>query len=359
MVLHIGSPKTGTSAIQTFLAQNYDALNKSGIIYPGKGKSFFTNAQQGKISSGNGVNIAKYFRNPNNKQNQNAYSEFCKYITSQKKRCLLYSSEAFWNLKKQHLQMMYDLCKRNNYNVKIILYLRNQKEMLIASYAQAIKSTSFTSDIYTYYRRKKFLLDYKIKLDMLSEVFGKKNLKIFCYTRDGLIENFLNALDLNQEQKEHFKMISYKVNPTPHKYELAFLQSVNQLKEHDRSFSDRLTYLQRDSKEKLSLPNDLCKEMEKRYLKTNKFIAEEYGIVISNACGVSDQNIQETENMSVFDEVSAKLIFSLHEDVGILQKQLKKIQKKYVYLQITLTIIILVYLSSVSIYFLNHFHLSE
>lgn len=35
LIIHIGGPKTGTTAIQTALAENRDVLRKNGILYSG------------------------------------------------------------------------------------------------------------------------------------------------------------------------------------------------------------------------------------------------------------------------------------------------------------------------------------
>ncbi|WP_372370692.1 hypothetical protein [Candidatus Uabimicrobium sp. HlEnr_7] len=341
LFLHIGSPKTGTSAIQVFCAQNYRILKKMGIIYPGEKKDFFVDAIQGKISSGNGVFIARYFREPNNKKYQEAYREFCKQLKSKKRYTLLYSSEAFWNLKRKHFEQIYNLCDSHNCKIQIVLYLRSQKEMLLSSYAQAIKAKSLTVDIDNYYHNFTHVLNYEKKLQILSKVFKKKNLHILKYTTHSLVKDFLQALGINKEYKK-FRIVSQKFNPTPNINELEFLRNINAEQKNDRSFSDRLLYLKTESDEtvNLTLPKDLEVEMDSVFAATNKFIAKEYGVVIGESRDMSlGNNVEKHANMSPFDEIAAKMIYSLHEDVTQQRKEIGRLEKKYMYTNIILAIL--------------------
>jgi len=51
LTLHIGTQKTGSSALQSFLALNSDLLADYGILYPEH--SSFSSAKMGEVSSGN------------------------------------------------------------------------------------------------------------------------------------------------------------------------------------------------------------------------------------------------------------------------------------------------------------------
>ena len=51
--LHIGPPKTGTSALQVFFARNAKALRRQGLIYP-----WAERAAGGEITTGNAAWLA-------------------------------------------------------------------------------------------------------------------------------------------------------------------------------------------------------------------------------------------------------------------------------------------------------------
>jgi len=56
LILHVGPPKTGTSALQVFLAQNSSALKRLGLLYPRL--DAFDVGEQGGVASGNGFTLA-------------------------------------------------------------------------------------------------------------------------------------------------------------------------------------------------------------------------------------------------------------------------------------------------------------
>ena len=56
LFLHIGHPKTGTSALQVFLAQNREILLQHNLDYPPIGK--YEEAFEGGIAAGNGRDIS-------------------------------------------------------------------------------------------------------------------------------------------------------------------------------------------------------------------------------------------------------------------------------------------------------------
>jgi hypothetical protein len=56
LILHVGPPKTGTSALQVFLAQNAAALRRLGLVYPRL--DAFDVGRRGGVASGNGFTLA-------------------------------------------------------------------------------------------------------------------------------------------------------------------------------------------------------------------------------------------------------------------------------------------------------------
>jgi hypothetical protein len=56
LVLHVGPPKTGTSALQWFFAQNAAALRRIGLWYPER--DGFAAAKRDEVASGNGYSLA-------------------------------------------------------------------------------------------------------------------------------------------------------------------------------------------------------------------------------------------------------------------------------------------------------------
>lgn len=120
--LHIGMPKTGTSALQQFLLLNRDQLSEQGIYYPehdlgGNGISSGNGEMLVHIAENHGVDRAKSYLN--------------KLKAGAGEHDLLLSSEFFFN----YPGLIHEICP----DASIILYYRNPISLLESSYNQAVK----------------------------------------------------------------------------------------------------------------------------------------------------------------------------------------------------------------------------
>jgi hypothetical protein len=122
LVLHVGHGKTGTSAIQSFLALNQKNLNEFGIIYPDNGS--LEDAKNGMISSGNGAMALNWVPR-----------------TEYQGKTILFSSEyLFWEINEDYL---FSLKEKFN-SVKIILWSRNLLDFSYSEWGQYVKRHGMT-----------------------------------------------------------------------------------------------------------------------------------------------------------------------------------------------------------------------
>lgn len=129
--LHIGMPKTGTSALQKFLLTNKEVLEKGGYFYPGH--SFDRN----NISSGNGEQLVYIAKN----EGIDAAKNYLNTIRDESAGLnLLLSSEFFFNSPKLIKQIIPDAV--------IIVYFRNPLTLLESSYNQSVKRLGQTHPFY-------------------------------------------------------------------------------------------------------------------------------------------------------------------------------------------------------------------
>lgn len=120
--LHIGTPKTGTSALQKFLVENRSELEKRGFSYPAHALGEYD------ISSGNGQEIVNLGVN---RGTEKARGYLQSLIKKSKSRNVLISTEAFYGYPK----LIHEVIP----SAKIIIYFRNQLDLVESSYNQAIK----------------------------------------------------------------------------------------------------------------------------------------------------------------------------------------------------------------------------
>lgn len=207
--LHIGLPKTGTTALQSFLRANEAALARSGICFPDLG-----------------------FRYPNILANRNAHFLIASYDTaphtasftpqeeyytaldqlaalSEEYGKILLSDELIWRICNRHSDFLptvkQDLASRGM-ELKVIVYLRRQDEFVQSRYRQRIK----TGETFSFYefldtlRQNKYPLDFYDSLNKISDAIGRDNLIIRIYEKcqyEGfghtLCSDFLTIFDLS------------------------------------------------------------------------------------------------------------------------------------------------------------------
>ncbi|SKA91334.1 hypothetical protein SAMN02745704_02319 [Paucidesulfovibrio gracilis DSM 16080] len=123
LYLHIGTPKTGSSAIQTFLEQNREVLRSKGIDYPG-GPAKKT---QFSAQSGNGRDLC--LAKPDSKE----YKHALRQIQASEFDTVLVSSEFFIAQSDERMARLHKAL--SDFDIHIIAYLRRQ-DLYLQSYLQ-------------------------------------------------------------------------------------------------------------------------------------------------------------------------------------------------------------------------------
>lgn len=139
VIIHVGPPKTGTSAIQRWCINNAKLLASEGIFYPEH------DLDKNGVSSGNLLSVC-------NIENRDKEKKSAKVTVSTTKlkntmelfyesncKLMLLSSEFFI----QHLETL----KKVIPNVRFIAYLRNPIEVIESNYNQGVKRSGFTNRI--------------------------------------------------------------------------------------------------------------------------------------------------------------------------------------------------------------------
>lgn len=183
IILHIGQGKTGTSAIQSFLALNTVGLKSSGIAYPHH-KSF-DRARRGGISSGNFRRTQEY--------DEKIIKRIRKYSESK----ILFSSEFLLNLISGDPDRLENLKK--SFEVELILFVRDPIEGLVSSYGQSVKrggNYKEISDFVENYRTPEEVLRF---LNLANSRQWKVEIINFTRCRADLIGVFLDRLGVGRE----------------------------------------------------------------------------------------------------------------------------------------------------------------
>lgn len=185
--LHIGHPKTGSSAFQTCLARSHNALANEGILYPYHRS--FAHASRNHISSGN-LSIGPEGENwiisgvlPAIKANPD-YKKF------------IFSNENLIHRLADFTSILDSL--RNSYEFHVLLVVRDPIEQLASVYQQLVKRHGYTRGY------EDFLLDHGYRCNATHkaaaalEALDKSNVSysLFNYStlKNSVIDSLLRAI---------------------------------------------------------------------------------------------------------------------------------------------------------------------
>lgn len=193
LYLHIGTPKTGTSFMQTFLREHNDLIGKQGYVYPNLGMKF---PGIGKARNG-------HFLIVKGETAETIYSSAIEKLTAlaAEYENVILSEEGLWNNDFNIARFVKDM-KALDVKVKILVYLRRQDLYLQSQWAQNVKE-SMTKDFYTFAQETKIRMNYYEQLCVLREIVGQENMLVRVYekqqfsgVRKNLLSDFFETVGL-------------------------------------------------------------------------------------------------------------------------------------------------------------------
>lgn len=221
LYLHVGTTKTATSSIQRFLEENRTVLEKYGYcfpdslhVYPEANRRRNAHFLIGKVNDENGVE---------DKQKEEEYlEEGLQQIRTafQTYDNVILTDESIWYAlsysKKSLLRELKKEADKQQYQIKVIVYLRRQDALLISRWNQEVKQ-NFTSaavmtcEEYVAVSEKKEnkIFYYAKKLDEIADVIGKDHLIVRRFSPESwkdrsIIHDFMHeiGLDVTDEFEE-------------------------------------------------------------------------------------------------------------------------------------------------------------
>lgn len=210
LFLHIGQEKTATTSIQSFFATNRDYFSTShNLLYPtspgnpnhiGTAIYFGTNPRLDELRKANNLfQSEKYmaFRNRFPVEFEHEIKGYDKVVISNE-HC---SSRLVLESEIRTLKSFFSAYFTK---ITIILYLRNQADMITSSYSTSIKSGS-PHDLQTFYESHKNNLNYYKLVKLWADVFDSENIVVRPYDKtkwknQNIIDDFLSLIGFNPEE---------------------------------------------------------------------------------------------------------------------------------------------------------------
>jgi hypothetical protein len=278
LYIHIGTPKTGTTALQNFFYINQDTLKSYGISYPLNHVWYMAHHRLGWS-----FNIGREYNHPAGLKGPD--EEWSQVLNSRDDKILI-SSEILSNCHKENIRSIRQYT--SGYNVKVIVYLRRQDALISSVVNQLIKHESFTGIDKVYASRISGRRNYLKKVRFWADVFGKENIIVRPYEKgqfygDTIFSDFMHYV-FGLELTGTFRLPARDQNPRLHRVALEYKRLINFLPlsiEQKREtiepllqFSKQLYAQGQDDFDILS-PSQ-CVGMIQQYAQSNEQIAREF-----------------------------------------------------------------------------------
>lgn len=204
--IHIGSHKTGTTAIQKFLSMNREVLAGKGYLYPGRALDHSDIPRNLRFSS------PDLLRNDPDLEINRIFQE----IRQADQEHVILSSEIF----ETQGPLPLSAYTGDEFRMQIICYVRRQDERIESKYSQVVKH-NFVRDSITGYIGSGYFqrTDYRKVLEPWKDVYGKENIIVRGFEAEqmpgGIYHDFLGVLGLAPDPVFEYpkKRLNRKLNP--------------------------------------------------------------------------------------------------------------------------------------------------
>ncbi len=194
LYLHIGQPKTGTSAIQAFLNYNREILlKKYRILYPRYEPDYGEGLQHNQI---------EIFEMARNTSEYSACAQmlglWVSYCRKNQLKSLVISNEAFFSWDNWS-KILFELTECLNVEVIVIVYLRRQDKWIESAWKQWAHKKSDFSSIQDFIKKRRFNWNRIIGLWLNYFPIDHILLRPYeeCQIRPDIVSDFMKLLSIN------------------------------------------------------------------------------------------------------------------------------------------------------------------
>ena len=303
LLIHIGSPKTGTTALQNFLYDNAKELESYNWRYPDLKRELFE-LDSLRISKQINGNV---FLNKDDTVDVDSYywnQIWGRVLQHLKEKNVIISSEIlFWD---SATNIFLEGAKKKYDNIKVVVYLRRQDKFVESWWNQTIKQgTSCETNFieYAYSDKMQNFVFYGRKLDQISTIVGKENLIVRIYEKEQLknaasiASDFLSLLGIDPDSMELKKCKRHNPALSPNYLEIksqinSVVDCENKLirQYYRNSFLELSDKFVEKDEEKGFFTIEERKQFMKRFASENERIAREY-LQRENGVLFFDQNM--------------------------------------------------------------------
>lgn len=263
LILHIGRHKTGTSSIQKKFVENQKAVLDAGVFYPLLGLRGY----------GHHIIAEKLSRQNIRKKGEEVYHDqelmsFLYCLNEKKSFDLVVSSEAFQNCDPKVIKRYF-----KDFDVKVVVYIRNKIDYLCSAYSQKIHATSYNGSLKDFYFDI-FRVDYISFIDSWLECFDDVNVRVFdkdFLVNGNVVDDFISYVPSLKDVD--LKMVE-DVNPSLGVNLLAIKKYLNRCGDESFSYSFFSKLAGYGYDDKLRVNSEFKKEVIPQLLEEEVFLNE-------------------------------------------------------------------------------------
>lgn len=174
--VHIGGPKTGSTAVQAFLSRSLATLRDRGVLYPDVCLRGFGHHDLAFLVGG-GYPV---WATPQERGLESLALDLDRALMSESLHVVLSSEDFFLYPRPEVLKALIDR-KEHGRRTQIIVYIRRQDQMAVSWYNQAVKAQGYAGDFEACERETRHLWDYRVQLATWATAFGEENMRVRVY----------------------------------------------------------------------------------------------------------------------------------------------------------------------------------
>lgn len=197
--VHIGAPKTGSTAIQRFMTEHRLQLHERGLLYPETSLRGFGHHDLAFLLDGGYPAWATPQDEPLDTLVEGLRHE-CADGSGDASRDVLLSSEDFYLFPQPEALagLLHDAGLDDDREVRIVVYVRRQDELLVSWYNQQVKAQGFTGTFEESVDASAWMGDFDVELGRWAAVYGDAQLDVRLYdagpSPDALLRDFLSIV---------------------------------------------------------------------------------------------------------------------------------------------------------------------
>jgi len=279
LIIHIGSQKTGSTSIQTFLTQQPDKMAEAGLSYVKAGRG---PAAHNKLAF---------------KRDTEQFPVLMKRLVAEVEgapdKTHVISAEMLFTTRMARSMAAF-LPDDLRAETRIIAYIRRQDKFLEAMYKQVVKTGRFKGSPQDYAKKREAALMYSRILGAYAEGFGTENMVVLPYERPLFREG-----DVILDVAGHLGMTNVTRDDLPEKFSnITLSREVSELlglisNKTDINIAELIRVIIRNNAEGAFYSGDSFSPLERRgiadkYIEDNAFVRATYRPELENLFDLSD-----------------------------------------------------------------------